>query len=207
MRLEEALTRTQPALGVLSAQRLPSAANLLGAAALINSVQVPVAYGGWIFNRVPALREIIPGRFLGEDLSLAATVVFRMLRSAPSLPITQPPEGIYLDLIGLYERLRPRIEDLLLKSLREETMKELEPWLDHLDLAPSILAALRLENLDALSHQLEWAFSLGASHNIPLASMASYIEGYREAVLAVLDGTRLASVSELARRLKEFAGG
>lgn len=206
-RLEEALTRTQPALGVLSAQRLPSAANLRDAAALINSAQVPVAYGGWIFNQVPALREIVPGRFLGEDLIQAAATIFRLLRSAPAPSIAPSSEGIYLDLIGQVERLRPRIEDLLLESLREETMNELEPWLDHLDLAPSILAALRLEHLDALSHHLEWAFSLGANHSIPRASMESYLEGYREAMLEVLDGSRLASVPELARRLKEYPGG
>jgi methanogenic corrinoid protein MtbC1 len=68
--LENALEATNPNLVIASAQLLHTAASLLDLADLLSVEEIPLAYGGRIFNTLPELQERIPGHFLGPNLKV-----------------------------------------------------------------------------------------------------------------------------------------
>jgi len=70
-RLEETLTLVHPAMVIMSATTMQSAAHLLAAAELLASHKahsVTIAYGGLIFRRMELMRQHIPAIYLGDDL-------------------------------------------------------------------------------------------------------------------------------------------
>ena len=91
VRMNSALTTTRPQLVIMSAQQLYTAASLLGMAELVHERGVPLAYGGLVFNLVPALRARIPGHFLGESLEEAPQMVEKVLSSPTMMPPLELP--------------------------------------------------------------------------------------------------------------------
>ncbi len=82
-RLHETLTETSASLLLLSATHLSSAAQML---TLIEGLYVqmgrpfPVAYGGRIFNLIPALRERVPAHYVGVHAAEAAQQLVQLAR-------------------------------------------------------------------------------------------------------------------------------
>ncbi len=78
--LEATIEAAAPALVILTAQQLHTAAGLLDMGKLLEKRRVPLAYGGSIFNRSPDLRKIMPGHFLGERIDDAVPSVERIMQ-------------------------------------------------------------------------------------------------------------------------------
>ena len=84
--LVETAQALSPEIVVLVAQTLPSAAALKDTVALLGQLNIPVAYGGLVFNRVPALRNSIPAWFLGESVSGAVSQIAQLASEATIFP-------------------------------------------------------------------------------------------------------------------------
>lgn len=71
----------QPGLVCLSATTLESAPGLIDVAKALRQQypDIPVGYGGRIFNHQPELRQSVPAVFLGEDARALADAVARLL--------------------------------------------------------------------------------------------------------------------------------
>jgi MerR family transcriptional regulator, light-induced transcriptional regulator len=87
--LEATVAAVRPDLVILSALRLPSAATLLEMARTLQE-RVPVAYGGGVFNSLPAIRSRIPGHFLGESVAEAAGAVDSLMSAPRPAPEGEP---------------------------------------------------------------------------------------------------------------------
>ena len=94
-RLQEAIETTRPNLVVFSAQLLDTAATLLDVATYMRDIDVPLAYGGYVFNAVPDLTRRIPGHFLGEALERVPFVIEQLIQSPPPLPENEPVSDAY----------------------------------------------------------------------------------------------------------------
>jgi hypothetical protein len=70
----------------MPAQHLRAAATLLEMASFLKAEHIPLAFGGNIFNQIPALPARIPGHFLGETLSGAVQKIEHLLTTRPPLP-------------------------------------------------------------------------------------------------------------------------
>jgi DNA-binding transcriptional MerR regulator len=181
-RLETTISVAQPQLVLLAAQRLQSAARLLEMARVLEREEIPLAYGGRVFNLMPHVRERIPGHFLGERLELAPGVV-EQLMSAPRL---QPAEKEvaagyrhswehFLENLGLIET-----ELASLLAGRGFPVRYLS--LANQELAQNIAAALFLGDMDSLGTDLEWIAGLIENRTLPAESLTTYLELYRQAV-------------------------
>ena len=71
--LEETILQLQPSLVIISAQLLHTAAALKSVALVLYEHEVPLAFGGSIFNLTPDLARLIPGHFLGQTLESAVS--------------------------------------------------------------------------------------------------------------------------------------
>lgn len=179
--LHTTINSTKPDLAIFSAQSLETAASLLNIARYLQENDVPVAYGGYIFNRLPELQQRIPGHFLGAEISRIPPAVERLIATPPALPPTQSLDPQYekahdyflqrMGLIHSYilERLDPpQISDYVLNNVRDF-------------LTRSITAALRLGNLDYINADLKWVEGLIANYDMPAEQLAYYLALYHEA--------------------------
>ena len=89
--LAPALGGLHPVLAVAGAQTLPAAAGLAQMAPTLGGLGIPLAFGGWIFNRVPSLHLRMGGHFLGSQIPQALENI-DALHANPSPPSSGPAE-------------------------------------------------------------------------------------------------------------------
>ena len=191
-RLDTSVAVIRPQLVVAAAQTLPAAGMLMDMAQLLRQVGVPLAYGGWVFNQIPALPKRIPGFFLGEDLPEAAPKIESWLQSLPSPPEVVPVSAAYeLAMLHFQER-RAAIEAYLYghaqAMLQMGTTRSLLLSINR-ELGNSIEAALRLGDMALLSSDIDWiqGFLTGAAYGMPAQILPHYLSLYLQAATATLD--------------------
>jgi len=172
----------QPDLAILTAQQLISAASLLDLANELGSLHIPLAFGGLIFNNIPAMRERIPGHFLGEEIDEVVIKIEQILQNPH-----HKEERSSLDGSPSVERFRsmiPKIES----RVHEEIAKN--PRLDSAHsryLSRDILAALKLGELDFLNNDMDWVRVLLTDSQIPDGTLREFLQIYHQAVDETLE--------------------
>jgi methanogenic corrinoid protein MtbC1 len=120
--MNSAVSEIHPDLVVFACQQLSSAANLSDTARILQEMDIPLAYGGKIFNLNSELRQRIPGVFLGEKIEEVEEKVEQILQSAPVIPAVSPNEN-FRKLADLFKRYRPLIERALYPILEEDVFQ------------------------------------------------------------------------------------
>lgn len=178
--LEAMLAAHRPALFILAAQTLPKAAAALEMARFLQARQTPVAYGGLIYNRLPALRGRMPGHFLGEQLDDAASQVAAILAAGAPLQDGEPVDKSYQRALLCFERQRRFLEGQVWQRMMDQGLAS-----DHLQVANAhleqgICAALAFGDMALLDHEIDWVRGLLVHHGLPVQALAAYLAIYRE---------------------------
>lgn len=188
-RLQATIATVKPELVILSAQHLVTAATLLAAAKVLLNAQVPLAYGGLIFNRLPALQSRIPGHFLGERLDKAAALVEQWLTSAgpwPAVTVSEPGGEVFQRALAHFRERQGMIDAHLWQSMRGANMPTSYLAEANRHLARYILAALSLGDLDFLQVDLAWVDGLLSYHNLSRELLPQYLRRYSQAARSSL---------------------
>ncbi len=190
MRIEATLNSARPQLTIMAAQHLPTAATLWQMSQMFQSARVPLAFGGLIFNRVPGLRDHIPGHFLGEALQEAPNQVEQWLLSpSPLSPIVESKKSdkAFLEAKKHYQEQRGLIEAGVWQELRDSNgLLDLLPIVNN-HLARYINAALTLGSLNFLDQDFLWVEQLLRHYSLPQNLMTRYITVYRRVAEEHLD--------------------
>lgn len=184
--LEETTAAIHPDLTVLAAQQLITAATLQSAALALQAHKASLAYGGLIFNRVPALREQIPAHFLGESVEGAVQPIERLLYAPAPLPTALRVDETYREMARLYREKRPSIEISLYENLRKVDLPT--EYIDEANgfFGSGLTAALELGDPAYLEADLEWVKGMLTSHQIPAERLIPYLAAYRHAIRNVM---------------------
>jgi DNA-binding transcriptional MerR regulator len=189
-RIEATVNSAKPQLAIMAAQHLSTAATLLKMSRTFQEARVPLAFGGLIFNRVPALRARIPGYFLGEQLPQAPAQVEQWLTPPTSLlPVVEPglPDETYRQALAQYQEQRGLIEAKVWQDLRYSNgLLDLLPQINTY-LARYITAALTLGDLNFLNKDIVWVEELLRHYSLPNELLYRYLKVYRQAAEAHLD--------------------
>jgi DNA-binding transcriptional MerR regulator len=156
-RLEITVAATHPQLMILAAQQLRSAATLLDTARILKEKQVPLAYGGLIFNLLPALHERIPGHFLGGRLESAPQTAESLLSAPRAVPVVKAVPDSY------HQARQHFIERVGL----------IEAQLDE--------AWHGMGIMNYLGADIDWLVGLLKNHGIPGEALHNYLATYYEA--------------------------
>jgi DNA-binding transcriptional MerR regulator len=186
-RLESTVTNLRPQLLIASAQQLLTAQTLLPMAAIVARLKVPLAYGGLVFNRLPALRRHIAGRFLGESLNELTGTVQEILRTPWSLPNPIETSREYLSALEHYRERLPTIEAEVLNALEPRTREMIRNGGANTYLAEYLGAALALGDINFLDSDLSWIRGLLSAQKVPDAALLGYLRAYRAAAQKHLD--------------------
>lgn len=186
--MESVLQVTQPALVVLAAQTLWTAAEALATAQFFVANQVSVAYGGYIFNQLPQLRQYIPGYFLGETMEDAVTTITSILSLRAPMPATTPISPAYQAALAAFDRHRWLLEGHVGQLLQSEGWTKGYLRTVNRHLANDIRAALTFGDITLIDREIDWVSRLLANHEIPQEFLERYLAVYHEVAREYLEG-------------------
>lgn len=188
-RLAATVQAIQPELVILTAQTLHTAGNLLDAANILHALDVPLAYGGAVFNYIPAARQAIPGHFLGETLEGIPQAVKNLLEMQPTPVEFQPASPALHGARDLFVARRARIEAELQNRFTHPALAPDALAHASADLGDNIVAALKLGDMALMDANLAWVQGLLVNfhYRMPQEAMEAYMQTYLQALEQQLD--------------------
>jgi DNA-binding transcriptional MerR regulator len=186
--LIEAVENIHPDLVVLASQQLTSASNLQKTAQVLSRNHTQAAYGGRVFNTVPALLERMPAHFLGTTIEDSLLMIEQLLQSPRSIPkVEDVPHG-YRQLAQEFIEKRSLIEAGTLDALKLNGISTEYLSIANLHFGNELASALELGNVDYLAADLIWLKGLLSRHNVPPSQLNSYLKTYGESLRRILNG-------------------
>lgn len=158
--LHTAIKRIKPQMVIACAQQLDSASNLIDTGKLLDEHKIPFGFGGYIFNCLPELHKHIPGHFLGEHLEQAqsniVTLIARGIQRNEGISITEQ----YTLALGHFQDAAHQIASGTEISLANSAIPPSLVWYTINHLNKSICAALKIGEIELLTHDLNWLYKL-----------------------------------------------
>jgi methanogenic corrinoid protein MtbC1 len=188
-RFAETVKSVRAALVILVAQQLITAATLKDTAQALSAQNIPVAFGGRIFNVHPQIVGRVPGYHLGNSIE-------ESISRAEALSVAHNPKGDteaigpeYIVAAHAFGSRRPHIEATLNQSIETlgfsaEAMRTATEFL-----GDNITAALRLGSLSLVDNEIDWVRNLLKAQHVPANALGSYLKQYAQAVDANINGS------------------
>ena len=179
--LEDALNNIQPALVVMTAARLATAAQLLKTARLLAEFEIPLAFSGGAFQDSDRLAGRIPGVYLGQDLGEAVFRIENLLSQPDQAPAVSPQPSPHRDLAENFRSKLSYLENAALIKLEQEGLGEISSDLirdAHAFLLQDLLAALQLGDIELLESNLDWVGGLLRSRDFEVDSFQDYLASF-----------------------------
>jgi len=186
-RLETTMAATHPKLVILGAQRLHSAATLLEVAHLLQQEDVPLAYGGLIFNLLPDLRARIAGHFLGERLDAVPQMAESLMTAPRPAPAVEDISEVCLWAREHFRERESTIGGQLIEAHSPIAIPTHHIALANRELAHGIEAALTLGSMAYLESDIDWVKGLLDHREMPVGALYDYLAAYRRAASEHLD--------------------
>ena len=175
-------------LVVLVAQQLITAATLQQTALALSSQNIPIAFGGRIFEVHFGLEEAIPGHFLGNVLATAVENIEILLSEKIKQQPSKAASQIYVATHQAYMSKRTQIE-LTFKELLEPLSISPEDIKTGIYfLGENITAALQLGDMSHVSAEIDWLKGLLQAHGSPDDQLVHFMQTYSQAVNQNING-------------------
>lgn len=201
--LESTIAHVKPDLIIVSAQLLHTAATLKDIALMAQSHGVSLAFGGLVFNQKPELRRLISGHFLGESLGDAVQRVPQTLTQQPPAVQTRGQSEIYQRALAQFRERRALIEAHVWGTFIATNKPTAHLSAINNDIAQTIEAALKLEDIGVLNADVAWLEELLVSYRLPRNLMVNYVLAYYQAARIHMGESAGMVVDWLARLVSE----
>lgn len=183
-KFDETVAQIKPHLVILSSQRLTTVAPMLEVILSLHPLNLPIAYGGRIFNLLPQLVEVIPAHFLGKSLADAVQNVERIFTFRPHLPLPAQSLKQSMQTAEQFRLIRPLVEATLVEGIRDLALPQEYLSTAIEDFGDVLHSALAIGNLEAIQPELEWLKGLLLQHRLPPRILSSFLMGYAQALRA-----------------------
>ncbi len=188
-RFEETVLAVRANLVILASQTLVSAASLQRTAITLTSKNIPVGYGGRIFNNRPEIIKHISGHHLGNDVSASLNEVEQILNNKRKSVQLQSPSQEYIAAQQFFTSKRADIE-LTLKSLVKPLGISSESFQTGIHfLGDNITAALQLGDMNHVSNEMSWVKFLLQAYERPDEELINFMDAYAKAVNKHINGS------------------
>lgn len=188
-RLKATVKSIRPKMVIMSAQTLKTAAYLAEMAELLRELDVPMAYGGAVFNYLEGIRDRISGHFLGTELHAVPEMVAGLLQSGKPAPAAEPLPDAYREALEHFEAQRVAVEAWLQKSMDVDLLPVPNITNANEDMGDNIVAALKLGDVNLLMANINWVQGLLMNYYdvMPNEAIYQYLVTYHAALEANLD--------------------
>ncbi len=185
MPVEEAVSAARRAASrwiIAMAYHLPSVVGIQTLGLLLRGIRVLLAFGGPVFNRVPALRSRIVGHFLGERLEETPARLAEWTVHPPPPPSVSPVSGEYRHAQIAYLEQEWSIKTRVLSLLSVHPLtRDLPDWLPEYTFS-HIRAALMLGDMALADAYVDWLRDLRDGFSLPEGWVAPFLEAYRKGI-------------------------
>jgi hypothetical protein len=181
-RLESTLDTVRPNLVLLTAQQLHTAASLLNIARFLQEQNIPVAFGGLIFNLLPDLHKRIPGHFLGSGLEETPHVIENLINFGSPMADKMPVSAHYGEALVHFRERQSQIEAQMWQKFQQSEMPYEHFVNANMQMARNIFSALALGDMNYIGVELAWIRQLLANYQWPDGALERYLAAYHEAV-------------------------
>jgi methanogenic corrinoid protein MtbC1 len=180
--LDATIRSTSPVLFLSAAQTLKTAASLRNLSEYILIQGVPMAYGGGIFDQVPAVTQCVSGYYLGTDLARVPPQVERIITAVPPMPTAQPVPLQYTQTLVNFLENEAAIMAHVSSVFRSEFMKPSQLEITNLNLNQLIASALTLGDISLLNHSKAELDHLLNSYGLTASWVNQYYAAYSQAI-------------------------
>ena len=192
-RLEASVAQIKPLLVVLSAQTLTAAAHMLPLAQKLQELELPLAFGGAVFNQIEQIAGSIPGHFLGKTLAEVPQTVEKLIQTTPTVVSVKMPGKAYQAAYDDFIEQRSAVDAHLHASPMLAKMPAALLNNTNHEFGNDIEAALCLGDLAMVEANLDWVKGLLNNHaRLTDTTLQHYLQQYHEAVKTVMDDKRAA---------------
>lgn len=187
-RFTETVRQAKADVVALIAQHLLSAASLQHTAYVLSSQEIPVAFGGRIFNLRPTISESIPGYFLGNDIPTALEEIETLLKGNLRKRVLKVLTHAYAAAHLAFTAKRPQIEMTVRESLEPLSIspEDIETGIHFL--GENIAAALQLGDMSHVSTEIDWLQGLLHSHGSSENQLTYFMQTYAKAIDKSING-------------------
>ncbi|HMX73108.1 MAG TPA: MerR family transcriptional regulator [Anaerolineales bacterium] len=183
---EETVSSVHANMVVLVAQTLITAAALHSTALSLVNMKIPVGFGGRIFNIHPALKEYIPGHYLGNTVTASVERIEQLLKGNQSKVQAKSATEAHHVALEHFNSQRLHIESSIKEMLPPFVAKDIDTGIHFL--GDNIAAALQLGDMEHVTAELEWLKVLMQSHQRPASELADFMHNYATAVDKHING-------------------
>jgi MerR family transcriptional regulator, light-induced transcriptional regulator len=184
--LDDTLHYTSPMLVIASAQTLNAAASLRRMSEYLASIQVPLAYGGGIFARIPEAVQSISGHYLGGVLAQVPLMIEHLVTARPALPKGQPITIEYRRALAAFRQNEALISNAVAEPLRVGGLASTYAQIALENFTRLVVSALSLGEIKYLDHSIAWLNGLLENHGLPGSLARQFYGVYLEAVERLL---------------------
>ena len=176
--LHSAVERIKPQLVIACAQQLGSASNLIDLGRLLDEHNLPLGFGGYIFNHLPQLQRLIPGYFLGEQLEQAHANIVPLLAERNQQNEVNPITEQYdLALVHFQNAANQIVSDTEISLANNRIPASLTRYAAN-HLSVSIQGALKLGEIDLLAHDLNWLHKLMVNRGTTVSEVQDFFGAF-----------------------------
>ena len=171
-----------PQLVILTAQLLYTAANLAEVAESMRKENIPVAFGGRIFNQLPAIRQRIAGHFLGDQIEGSQHTIERIMAAPQPRSATEAPSPEYQLAYHSFRIHRANMEADVWRTLGDFPGALEYLGKANFSFSRTVGAALALGNIEYAGLGLEEVSNLLINqYQLPVALINHYLQAYLQA--------------------------
>ena len=194
-------------LVILVAQQLTTAATLQQVALTLSGKNIPIAFGGRIFNIHADMPQTIPGFFLGNSLTAAVEQIESVLSRKLRQQSVQAASPAYVAAHQAFLSRRGQIE-LTFRQLLEPlgiSPENIKTGIHFL--GDNITAALQLGDLSHVSTEIDWLQVLLQAYDASPQQLIHFMETYSEAVNRNINGQGKPIFEWLAAEVEKLRSG
>jgi hypothetical protein len=147
---------------------------------------VPLAFGGRIFQLIPKVTGQISGYYLGEDIASVTQLVEHLMVNPPQMPLAGAVSTEYLQTLAEYTRNQTAINALVLSSIPAEVIPPAFLEIALSNFSGLIAAALSLGNIHFVESSVTWLEGLLKNYAHERSEIIQFYKGYRAATEHIL---------------------
>jgi DNA-binding transcriptional MerR regulator len=179
--LDKTIKSTRTSLVISAAQTLLTAASLRKMSEYLLQQDVPLAFGGRIFQLIPEAIGQISGYYLSEDIASVPQLTEHLMVNPPQMPLAVPAPTDYMQTLAEYTRNEAAISALVSSSIPAQVIQPVFVEIAIANFSSLIAAALSLNNIHFMESSVTWLEGLLKNYGHDRSEISQFYKAYRAA--------------------------
>jgi hypothetical protein len=143
---------------------------------------VPLVFGGRVFERITATVQSISGYYLGADIAMVPHNIERLVTAPPLMPRVPPVSPEYAHTLEKFHQHETMVISEVESAMQSKSVEPAYVKIANLNLTRMISSALILGDINLLDHSIIWLNGLLDNYGLSSFVAENFYATYRQAV-------------------------